>query len=122
MPHWTDYPKLHGLMTHLGKTGKTGKPARGAFVAEQVSQIMIKIEPMVSKRLGIAKELEALHASLDKKQDLIANKKRHADGIQIEFDTVKEDVLSQNPNADVDAFNADLRYAMTDLEAETKKH
>jgi hypothetical protein len=121
MPHWTDDPKLHGLMTHLGKTGKTGKPTRGAFVAEQVSQIMIKIEPLVSKRTGVAKEFEALHASLDKKQDLITNKKRHADGIKIEFDTAKEDILRQNPDADVEAFNADLRYAMTDLEADFQK-
>jgi chromosome segregation ATPase len=121
MPHWTDDPRLHGLMTHLGKTGKTGKPTRGAFVAEQVSQIMIKIEPMVSKRTAVVKELNALHASLDKKEDLIANKKRHAEGIKIEFDQAKEDILSQNPNADVDAFNADLRFAMTDLEAEFQK-
>jgi hypothetical protein len=121
MVHWTDDPKLHGLMTHLGKVGQSGKPTRGAFVAEQVSAIMIKIEPMVSNYGKIKKEHDGLHAELDKMQDLIDNKKRHADGIKIEFDQAKEDILSQNPNADVDAFNKDLRLALEDLEADYKK-
>jgi hypothetical protein len=108
-------------MTHLGKTGKTGKPTRGAFVAEQVSQIMIKIEPMVSQLGAVTKEYEALHATLDAMQDLIDHKKRHADGIVIEFDTAKEDILSQNPNADVDAFKRDLRAALEDLEVDYQK-
>jgi hypothetical protein len=81
MAHWTDDPKLHGLMTHLGKVSQSGKPTRGAFVAEQVSTIMIKIE----------------------------------------FDQAKEDLVSQNPNADVDAFNKDLRQALEDLDADYKK-
>lgn len=37
MAHWTDDPKIHVLMMHLGKTGKTGKPTRSAFVADQLS-------------------------------------------------------------------------------------
>ena len=36
-------------MTQLGKTGKTGKPTRIAFVAEQVSQIMMKVEPRLAE-------------------------------------------------------------------------
>ncbi len=119
--HWTDDPRLHGLMTHLGKTGKTGKPTRGAFVAEQVNQIMIKIEPMVSRRSAINKETDGLFAKLDKMKDLIANKKRHVDGIKIEFDQAKEDLLSQNPNADVNAFKGDLRLALQDLEDDFQK-
>ena len=72
-------------MTHLGKTGKTGKPTRSAFVAEQVSGIMIKIEPRVAELRNVSKEKKGLLAKLDKFQDLIDNKKRHADGIKIEF-------------------------------------
>lgn len=120
MVHWTDDPKLHGLMTHLGRTGKTGKPTRGAFVAEQVSKIMITIEPLVAKLRVVDKELDELHAKLDRMSDLIENKKRHAEGITIEFDQAKEDLLNQNPNADGDAFNADLREALKDLEVEFK--
>ncbi len=105
-------------MTHLGKTGKTGKPTRSAFVAEQVSAIMIKIEPRVAELRSVNKELEGLLANLGKLQDLIENKKRHADGIKIEFEGAKEDLLSQNPNADVDAFNKDLRQALDDLESD----
>ncbi len=103
-------------MTHLGKTGKTGKPTRSAFVADQVSQIMIKIEPRVAELRSVSKEKDELLAKLDKLQDLIDNKKRHAEGIKIEFDQAKEDLLNQNPNADVDAFNKDLRLALDDLE------
>ena len=121
MVHWTDDPKLHGLMTHLGKTGKSGKPTRGAFVAEQVSKIMIKIEPMVANFNKVKKEHDGLHEVLDKMEDLIANKKRHADGIKIEFDQAKEDLLGQNPNADIDAFNKDLRMALDDLTEDYKK-
>jgi chromosome segregation ATPase len=118
MVHWTDDPKLHSLMTHLGRTGKTGKPTRAAFVAGQVSDIMIKIEPRVATLRTVSKDLEELHAVLDKYEDLIENKKRHAEGIKIEFDEAKEDLLSQNPEADVEAFNKDLRLAYQDLEAD----
>lgn len=121
MVHWTDDPKLHGLMTHLGKTGKTGKPTRGAYVAEQVSQIMIKIEPMVSKLNAVEKEVDDMLLSLEKMEDLIENKKRHAEGIKIEFDQAKEDLLNQNPDADADAFDKDLKLALADLEADYQK-
>jgi ribosomal 50S subunit-associated protein YjgA (DUF615 family) len=119
MVHWTGDPKLHGLMTHLGKIGKNGKPTRGAFVAEQVSQI--KIEPMVANFNKVKKTHDGLHEVLDKMQDLIENKKRHAGGIQIEFDQAKEDLLSQNPNADIDAFNKNLRQALENLTVDYKK-
>ncbi|HJP27372.1 MAG TPA: hypothetical protein QF694_00990 [Dehalococcoidia bacterium] len=81
------------MMTHIGKIGKTGKPTRGAFVAEQVSQIMIKVEPRVSELRSVNKEHEGHLETLGKYQDLIENKKRHAD-----------------------AFNQDLRMAIQDLE------
>jgi hypothetical protein len=103
-------------MTHLGKTGKTGKPTRSAFVAEQVSGIMIKIEPRVAELRNVSKEKKGLLAKLDKFQDLIDNKKRHADGIKIEFEDAKQDMLNQNPYADVTAFNKDLKIALSDLE------
>ena len=120
MQHWTDDRRIHSLMTHLGKTGKSGKPTRSAFAAEKVSEIMIKIEPRVAELRSVNKELEGLHAHLEKLQDLIDNKKRHADGIKIEFEGAKEDLLSQNPEADVDAFNKDLRQALNDLEDDYK--
>jgi hypothetical protein len=103
-------------MTHLGKTGKTGKPTRSAFVAEQVSGIMIKIEPRVAELRNVSKEKNDLLAQLDKYQDLIDNKKRHADGIKIEFEDAKQDMLNQNPDADGTAFNKDLKIALSDLE------
>ena len=116
MAHWTDDRRIHSLMTHLGKTGKTGKPTRSAFVAEQVSGIMIKIEPRVAELRNVNKEKNDLLAQLDKYQDLIDNKKRHADGIKIEFEDAKQDMLNQNPDADGTAFNKDLKIALSDLE------
>jgi chromosome segregation ATPase len=120
MAHWTDDPKIHSLMTYLGKTGKTGKPTRSAYVAEQVSQIMIKVEPRVAELRGVQKDHDQLMVQLEKYQDLIENKKRHIEGIKIEFDQAKHDLLSQNPNADIDAFNKDLRQAINDLEEDFK--
>ena len=103
-------------MIHLGKTSKARKPTRSAFVAEQVSGIMIKIEPRVAELRNVSKEKKGLLAKLDKFQDLIDNKKRHADGIKIEFEDAKQDMLNQNPYADVTAFNKDLKIALSDLE------
>jgi len=85
-----------------------------------VSEMMIKIERRVAELRSVNKELEGLHAHLAKLKDLIDNKARHAEGIKIEFEGAKEDLLSQNPNADVDAFNKDLRQALNDLETDFK--
>jgi chromosome segregation ATPase len=121
MADWTDDPKIHTLMTYLGKTGESGKPTRAAFVAEQVSQIMMKVEPRVADLRAVNKDHDALVATYDKYKDLIDNKKRHAEGIKIEFDQAKEDLLSQNPNADVNAFNKDLKEALSGLEDDYQK-
>ena len=118
MEHWTDDRRIHSLMMHLGKTGKTGKPTRSAFVAEQVSKIMMKVEPRVSELRAVNKELEGHLAKLARLQDLIDNKNRHAEGIKIEFEQAREDLLNQNPNADLKAFTQDLRFALNDLEQE----
>ena len=77
---------------------------------------MIKIEPRVAELRNVSKEKKGLLAKLDKFQDLIDNKKRHADGIKIEFEDAKQDMLNQNPYADVTAFNKDLKIALSDLE------
>ncbi len=116
MVNWTDDPKIHSLMTQLGKTGQTGKPTRIAYVASQVSDIMMKVEPLVAKLRAVQKDHDELVASWEKKKELIANKSRHGDGIKIEFEQAKADLLSQNPNADIAAFNKDLRQALEDLE------
>lgn len=103
-------------MTQLGKTGKTGRPTRIAFVAEQVSNIMMKVEPRVSELRAVKKDHDELVAQWEKKKDLIGNKKRHAEGIKIEFEQAKADLLGQNPNADMAAFTKDLRSALEYLE------
>jgi hypothetical protein len=68
-------------MTHLSKTGKTGKLTRSAFVADQVGQKMIKIDPCVGELCNISKEKDGLFMEFDRYQDLIENMKRHAEGI-----------------------------------------
>lgn len=103
-------------MTQLGKTGKTGKPTRIAYVAEQVSQIMMKVEPRVAELRTVTKDHDELVALWEKKKDLIANKKRYLEGVTLEFEQAKEDLLSQNPDADIKAFNKDLRQAHADVE------
>lgn len=103
-------------MTQLGKTGKTGKPTRSAYVAEQVSQIMVKVEPRLAELRAVTRDHDKLVALWEEKKDLIENKRRHVDGIKIEFEQAKEDLLEQNPNADIAAFSKDLRLAIADLE------
>lgn len=103
-------------MTQLGKTGKTGRPTRIAYVAEQVSQIMMKVEPRLAELRAVTRDHDKLVALWEEKKDLIENKKRHVDGIKIEFEQAKEDLLEQNPNADIAAFSKDLRLAIADLE------
>ena len=60
---------------------------------------------MVGNLGKVKKEHGGLYAALGKMYDLIDNEKRHAVGIKIEVDQAKEDLLGQNTNADVDAFN-----------------
>ena len=118
MAHWTNDPKIHSLMTQLGKTGKTGKPTRAAHVAEQVSQIMVKVEPRVAELRVVSKDQDELIILWDKLKDLLANKKRHIDNLRLEFEQAKEDILGQNPNADISMINRELRQALTDLDDE----
>ncbi len=103
-------------MTQLGKIGKTGRPTRIAYVAEQVSQIMMKVEPRVAELRAVTKDLDELVALWEKKTDLIDHRRRHVDGIKIEFEQAKQDLISQNPNADIAFFNKDLRQALADLD------
>ena len=77
---------------------------------------MIKIEPRVGELRNISKEKDGLLATLDKYEDIIENKKRHAEGIEIEFDQAKEDLLNQNPDANAAAFDKDLKAALVDLD------
>ena len=105
-------------MTQLGKTGKTGKPTRIAFVAEQVSQIMMKVEPRLAEFRAVTKDHDELVALWEKKKDLIENKSRHAGNIKFEFEQAKQDLLDQHPDADIAAFKKDLRLALADLEDE----
>ena len=121
MAHWTDNPKIHSLMTQLGKTGKTGKPTRIAFVAEQVSQIMVKIEPRVAELRAATRDHDELVAKYEKLKDLIDNRKRHFADLRVLFEQAKEDLLRQNPKADVSMFNRDLRQALADLDDESTK-
>ena len=113
MVHWTDDPRIHSLMTQLGKTGR---PTRIAYVAEQVSQMMMKVEPRLAELRAVTSDHDKLVTLWEEKKDLIENKKRHVDGIKIEFEQAKQDLLEQNPNADIAAFSNDLRLAIADLE------
>ena len=70
MVHWTDDPRIHSLMTQLGKTGKTGKPTRLAFVAEQVSQIMMRAEPRLAELRAVTNDHDELIALWGKKKTL----------------------------------------------------
>ena len=108
-------------MTQLGKTGKTGKPTRIAFVAEQVSQIMMKVEPRVAELRVVTMDHDVLVALWEKLKDLIENKKRHIDDMRDEFEQAKEDLLQQNPKADISMINRDLRQALADLDDEFRK-
>ena len=103
-------------MTHLGKTGKTGKLTRSAFVADQVGQKMIKSDPRVGELCNISKEKDGLFMEFDRNQDLIENMKRHAEGITFEFEQAKEDLLNQNPYADAAPFDKDLKVSLIDLD------
>lgn len=121
MAHWTDDPRINALMKYLGRTGKTGKPTRAAYVAEQVSQIMIKVEPRVSELRIKQAEYDKLFAHYEKRKDLVDHKSRYLDGVKIEFEQAKDDLLSQNPDADISAFTKDLRDALQDVEDDYQK-
>jgi hypothetical protein len=87
-------------------------------VAEQVSQIMMRAEPRLAELRAVTSDHDELIALWEKKKDLVDNRSRHADGIKIEFEQAKQDLLGQNPDADIAAFSKDLRLALADLEDE----
>ena len=74
----------------------------------------MKVEPWVAELRAVNKHLDELVAQYEKKKDLIDHRKRYVDSIKIEFEQAKQDLLSQNPDADIALFNRDLRQAIAD--------
>lgn len=121
MAHWTDDPKIHELMTHLGKVGKTGNPTRSAFAAEQINRLLVQVEARLSDFRKAAKEEETMNAELEKAKAFVANRSRLERELQESIAEAKKDLVSNNPNVDSRQLDQDAMNAVAEFEDEQEK-
>jgi chromosome segregation ATPase len=121
MSHWTDDPKIHNLMTHLGKVGQTGKPTRSAYVAEQVDLLLVQAESRLSDRRKAAKDEKALTAEYDKLRTFVAERAKRERELHEAIRVAKQDLLSQNPRADTRQLDQDASNAVNEFEDEQEQ-
>ncbi len=121
MAHWTDDPKIHELMTHLGKVGKTGKQTRSAFVAEQVNRLLVQVEARLSELRKASKEEEVMNEELETKKTFVAEREKRERELQEVIAEAKRDLLSNNPNADSRQLDQDALNAVAEFEDEQEK-
>lgn len=121
MAHWTDDPKIHTLMTHLGKVGSTGKPTRSAFFADQVNKLMVQVEERLADRRKFSKEADEMTAELEYKKKFVAERKKREIELRESIRDAKQDLLSQNPKADTLQLDQDAATAIAEFEDEQEK-
>ena len=121
MAHWTDDPKIHNLMTHLGKVGKTGKPTRSAFVADQVNRLLVQVESRMAEIRKASKEEQDLAAELENKKTFVAERNKRDAELKDAIQEAKQDLLSQNPRADTRQLDQDASNAIAEFEDEQEK-
>ena len=116
MGHWTDDPKIHDLMTHLGKTGKTGKPTRSAYVADQVNRLLVQVESRMSDHRKAAKEEQSMAHELEETQTFVKERTRRERELRESIEEAKRDLLAQNPRADTRQLDHDGAAAIPEFE------
>jgi len=121
MAHWTDDPKIHELMTHLGKTGKTGKPTRSAFVADQVNRLLVQVESRMAELRKAAKEEADMSAELEKSTLFVKERKKRENELKEAIAEAKQDLVRQNPSADTRFLDQDAARAMQEFEDDQEK-
>ncbi len=108
-------------MTHLGKTGKTGKPTRSAFIADKVNLLMLRVEPLLSAQRAAAAEEAEVTREYERVSAVISERKRRQLELEAAILEAREDLLRQNPNADIMALEAESNQAMWDFEDEQER-
>jgi chromosome segregation ATPase len=121
MSHWTDDPKIHNLMTHLGKVGQSGNPTRSAYVAEQVNRLLVQVESRLSDRRKAAKEEETLAAEYDKLRAFVSERVKREKELHESIREAKQDLVSQNPRADTRQLDQDASNAVAEFEDDQEK-
>ena len=121
MSHWTDDPKIHALMTHLGKVGATGKPTRSAYIADQINRLLVQVETRLGERRAAAKEEEQLSAEYERLTLFVKERGKRENELKASIQEAKRDLLSQNPNADTRQLDLDAQKAVQEFEDAQEK-
>ncbi len=121
MAHWTDDPKIHTLMTHLGKVGESGNPTRSAFLADQMNRLLVQAETRLAEHRKLTKEADEMAAELEKKQKFVAERKKRETELREAIQEATRDLLSQNPKADTLQLDQDAANAIAEFEDEQEK-
>jgi hypothetical protein len=121
MPHWTDDPKIHALMTHLGKVGATGKQTRSAYVAGQVGKLMVTVEARMAERRALAKEDEELSAEYERLTMFVKERSKRERELRDSIKEARQEFLGRNPKADTRELDLDAQKAVQEFEEAQEK-
>lgn len=121
MAHWTDDPKIHEFMTHLGKVGKTGKPTLSAHIAEQLNRLLVQVEARLSDYRKTAKEAEDMNEELETARTFVAERAKRERELHEAIAEAKQDLISQNPDVDTRQLDQDALNAVAEFEDDQEK-
>lgn len=115
MAHWTEDPKIHALMAHIGKTGATGKPTRSAYVAAQIKRILTQIEPRLAARTSAAQDEKKLTTEYEELMAFAKNRSKLETELREDLRKAKRDSLKENPTSDAGRLDIDAHKKLSDF-------
>jgi len=118
MPDWADDPRIHVLMTHLGKTGPSGKPTKLSLLAGEVDKHLVQIERRRRDLERDSAKLTELREEGDHLSERARVRDRECKELLRSIDEARRDLRSQNPNADLRLFNRDAEAFLTAFDRE----
>ena len=121
MTHWTDDPKILELMTHLGKTGKTGKPTRSAYFAEQVKRLLAQVEGRMAERRKVAGDEQALTAAFEEHKSFVSERIKRENELRQAHLAARHELLTRDPGADTAALNREAAQALAEFNERQRK-
>ena len=112
---WLDDPRLHNLMTYLGKR-VDGKYTRKSLAAEKVNACLVQVELRRQELETVKADLASLSEEFDSLTRLIRDRDRTINQIKIGAVEAQADLQRQNPSADTSSIARDSEAMTQDVE------
>jgi SMC interacting uncharacterized protein involved in chromosome segregation len=101
-------------MTHLGQR-VDGKYTRKSLAAEKANEFLVQVEKRRSDLAAINSEIKKLTAEYEEMTRTIKDRDGNLADLKRSVAEAKEDLLRQNPSADVDRLNHDYEVLVSDF-------